>query len=343
MGKKKKEVPEDIKPAPLPEMKDLFVGGEEDDLSDMQYIQDETTTTTVDTMPPETKEEAAARAEAEPKDDESDESEEEEEVTDETEEAPVVLEAKEEEEAAPKDSEAIKVPKDRFDEVNQRMKIAEEQNKLLKKQVESLVKPVDEPKPEPYDYATKEKEAMAALLEGDDKKYAELRSEIRTAERAETLREAKKLAQEGDQHMQETMTFDEAAAQIEADYPAFAEDNANYNQAAREELLDLYLGYAQSGNYTRVQALQRAAEKAAKLHDIKALSVVPPAVPDNVVKLKQPDPKKKAEIANNQPPVMESKGDVDNGEPKVDMRSMSDEEFSTLPESAKRRLRGDIV
>ena len=44
---------------------DVFVGGEEDDLMDMEYIHDETTSTKVETMPPSTKEEADALVEME--------------------------------------------------------------------------------------------------------------------------------------------------------------------------------------------------------------------------------------------------------------------------------------
>lgn len=332
MAKKKEE--------PQEEMVDLFVGGEEDDLSDMEYIQDETKTTKVDTHPPETKDEADAIAEAEPA----------EEVTDEepTSEEPAPSEEAEpekaEEEPVPDDDEGIKVPKDRFDEVNQRMKDAEAENRNLKTQLETVVEEKnEEPEPEPYDYKAKEKEAMDALLEGDSEKYSAINEEIRAAEKAEYIREAQKLASKGDQELKEGLTFDEAGAQIEADFPAFVEGGEGYNPEAREELMDLYVGYAKSGIYTRVQALQRAAAKAAKMHGLTPSSEPPEEVPDNVVDIKPTDVKSKVAADKAQPPAMESAAENSTEEPIKDFNSMSDEEFEALPESTKRRARGDFL
>jgi len=343
---------EDKKPL---EAADLFIGGEDDDLSTMEYIQDETTTTKVETQPPETKEEAdmiaeVEAAEQEAKEDDAEETSEDEKPEDESGESTSEEVASEEEdttesseEPAEESVEAVldepKIPKERFDEVNDRMKAAEADNATLRSQLESAVEEKDEPEPEPYDYKAKEKEAMDALLEGDSDKYSAINDEIRTAEKAEYLREAEKLAARGDQHLQETITFEEAGAKIEAEFPQFSQDDENYNKEAREELMDLYVGYAQSGVYTRVQALQRAAAKSAKMY---GLAVEVEDVPDNVVDIKKPDVKKKAAVDNAQPPVMESNSEV-REEAKIDFTSMSDEEFDALPESTKMRSRGDIL
>lgn len=332
------------------EVVDPFIGGEIDDLSDMQYIQDETTHTRVETHPPETKEEAEALKEA-PKDDDAVEAADEVDATEEetSDDKPEVVdeektakkeETEEEAESAVLEDD-IKVPKNRFDEVNERMKKAEEENARLKSQLETVVEKKKEPEPEPYDYDAREKEAMDALLEGDSAKYAQIRNEIRAAEKAETLREAKKIASQGDQQMQETLTFAEAGAKIEQEYPQFLQDGDKFNSAAYEDLMDLYVGYVNSGQYNRVAALQKAAERSAKMHSLEKVSA--PKVPDNVVNLKKPiDVKAKAAAAKNQPPTMES-SESERIEPKVDVNSMSDEEYQALPESTKRRLRGDVM
>jgi len=332
---------------------DVFVGGEEDDLMDMEYIHDETTSTKVETMPPSTKEEADALAEIEAAQAAADAAlKEGEEVAEEltkdddevSDDAPVV----EAEEPAAEDVEGeaaeLKIPKDRFDEVNDRMKTAEETVKSLKEQLEHVVEEKNAPPPEePYDYATKEKEAMDALLEGDSNKYAEIRSEIRQAEKDETLREAKALAEQGDASLKDSFTFEEAGAAIEAEFPQFAEDSESYNKDAREDLIDLYLGYSKSGTYTRVQALQRAAAQAAKMHNLAETVAEDDPVPDNVVDIKKTNVKEKVAADNAQPPAMEGRADGQNEEPRTDVMSMSDEEFDALPESSKRRLRGDVM
>ena len=334
MAKKKAE---DTLPADA--IEHPFVGGEDDDLMDMEYIQNDATPP-VDTHPPETEAEAAAWKETQESAEKARAEASEEEAEPEPE---AEAEPEPEAEAEPEvEEDSPKVPKDRFDEVNERMKKAEKKAKELEKQLETVVEEkTPEPEPEPYDYAAKEAEAVEAILEGDSKKYAEIRSEIRTAERAETLREAQKLAETGDRQLRENMTFEEAGASIEAQYPQLDAESELYNEEAREEMLDLFLGYARSGAYTRVQALQKAAEKTAKIMD---LGIPAPAdTPDNVVNLKPTDVKKKVAASKNQPPSMQSKAPGELDEPKHDVRSMSDEEFESLPESAKRRMRGDIL
>ena len=364
MAKKKAKAEKQAPENELEELDNLFVGGEEDDLSGMEYIQDETMTDRVETHPPETKDEADALAEQaaaeEKSDDKTDtdgditaEGEEETSAEEKSEEAGKGDEESAEEAEDKTDSaetgakedgkvvdDELKIPKERFDEVNDRMKAAEAKVETLQTQLESAVE--EEEELEPYDYKAKEAEAVEAMLEGDAEKYSAVHQEIRTAEKAEYLREAKKLAAQGDQQLQESLTFEEAGVKIEADYPAFAETSEVYDKAAREELLDLYVGYAQSGIYTRVQALQRAADKAAKIHGLVATTEQEEEVPDNVVDIKKPDVEKKAGIANAQPPVAESTS-KDKEEPQRDFGSMSDEEFEALPESTKRRARGDYM
>jgi len=354
---KEKEVPENK----LENTIDPFIGGEEDDLSEMEYIQDETTTTRVETQPPETKEEADAIAEIEAAQEKAEKAlEEGEKIADEvkaeekedndgkTPESDPKDEAKTEPEEKTEETVVLeddkRIPKDRFDEVNDRMKKAEEDNKSLRKQLEHTIEEKKEPEPDPFDYETKETEAMDALLEGDSKKYGELRKEIRTAERAETLREAKKLAEQGDTDLRDTLTFEEAGERVEADYPQYVEGSESYNAEAREEMLDLYIGYARSGNYTKVQALQKAATQAAKIHDLKATSdVTEDSKPNNVVDIKKTDVAAKAKVDEAQPPAMEARADGAHEEPRTDVMSMSDEEFEAMPESTKRRMRGDIL
>ena len=334
---KAKNLPEE----PVAEFVDPYVGGEEDDLSDMEYIQDENTTTRVETHPPETDAEAEAGKEQQIKDPTP--PEEEAEAEEETQEQDDGVQAEEEKpEAKEEVAEDPRIPKDRFDEVNQRMKRAEEKVRELELALKSDKKPV-EPEPEPYDYAAKDQEAMDALLEGDAKRYSQIQDEIRRVSREEALREAKKIAAEGDTKTRETLTFEEEATRIEQEYPQFSEGSEVFNQAAYDELMDLYVGFANSGRYTRTDAMRKAADKAVKIHDLQpagATDVPPP--PDNVVNINKPDIAAKAKLAERQPPKMQG-GGAGKEEPRVDVNSMSDEQYSSLPESTKRRLRGDIL
>ena len=342
MGKKGKKQEEVV------EVVDTYIGADplDDDLMDMEYIQRDDTPV-VNTHPPETKEEAealaeeaAALAKEEPKDEsDAEDADAGDDAAVEAEE-PAAEEAEAETEAEAEEKEK-KIPYDRFDTVNKQRKELAAENERLKAQLESKTEEATpEPEPEPYDYASQEKAAMDALLEGDQERYARIRNEIRAAEREETLREAQKLASLGDKQLQDNLTFEETGARLEQQYPELSTESETYNEEARTEMLDLYVGYAKSGLYSRTQALVKAAENAAKIYGLGVSAEEDPA-PDNVVKLKQPDIKKKAKAAADQPPTMQSTAARE--EIRRDINSMSDEEYESLPESTKRRMRGDIL
>lgn len=360
MAKKKDEKPtmEEAAEAerPTAEIFDPFVGGEDDDLLDMDYVQSEKTTRKVDTMPPDTKEDAELVSEFDDptpveSDDKGDEAKAEDEETENAEEVseeeapaeeePEVLAEQEQDESA----DEPQIPKHRFDEINDRNKKLEEELQALKSQVENLAKESTaepEPEPEPYDYAAKEKEAMDAILEGDTDKYTTIRNEIRSQEKTDYLREAEKLAKQGDADVRDTVTFEETATQIERDFPQFAEDSEAYNAEARKDLLDLYVGYAAQG-MNRADALQKAANRTVTLYGFNEPQPEPePDDPKKVVNIKRGDPKKKAALSKKQPPNMEGSAETEDI-PKHDFSMMSDEEFDALPESTKRRARGDIL
>ena len=123
---------------------DLYVGADpmDDDLSDMEYIQNEETVS-IDTHPPETEEEANLRDEMTPEDDEKAEDDEKVEKAEdegegddvETEEEEETAETEEEPEVLKDDK---KVPFDRFDEVNKKRKAAEEEAKELREKLAAL-------------------------------------------------------------------------------------------------------------------------------------------------------------------------------------------------------------
>jgi len=329
-----------------------FVGGEEDDLSDMRYVQD-SDTVVESTHPPETKEEAdilaAERAEQAKKDaekaKEEDDAVSDDETQDEAEEEPAEAEAEAEEVLAEPDDEP-RIPKSRLDEVLEQKKKEKERADKLEMQLQDLIeekKKPKEPEPEPFDYVAKEKESYDAFLEGDTEKYSAIQQEIREANKAELQREAKRIAAEGDQTTKEELTFQETGDKIEAEYPQLVKGDENFNEDAYDDLMELYVGYASTGRYTKAEALQKAADKSVRMYDLKKAGEETLAdKADNVVDIKKPDVKKKKEIADKQPPVKQS-GVTRDDELSIDITSMSDEEFEALPEATKRRMRGDVL
>ncbi len=337
------------------ELASIYVGADEDDdLSDMTYLQEDGVES-VDTHPPETKEEAELRKldAPEPTEQEIDRGDV---IAEEKDDGVRVSSEEETEEASeeePAEEEVVaedeqpRIPKDRFDDVNNKRKAAEEERDRLRQQLEALQERNEEPEQPAYDYKAKDKEAVDAILEGDTEKYDAIQDEIRASLREEILNEARKIARQEGGQVREEMTFEETGAKIEQDYPEFSDSSETYSEEARNELLELYVGYARTGNYTKAQALERAAEKAARIYGYKPLSQRDDSglaeSADNVVNIRKPDVKKKTKAANSQPPELASKAKGVSEEAKIDFSSMSDEEFESLPEETKRRARGDIV
>jgi len=327
------------------ELDSPYVGYEDDDLSDMTYPSDDRDPP-VETHPPETKEEAEQRAEmaASAKKQSDEEEAEDSEAEEEAETAEAEETEESEAEGEEEESEEHRIPYDRFKQVNDRAKEAEAEAKRLREKLEryeesSKEKPEETPE---FDFDAKEAEAVDALLEGETEKYKTVRREIREAEKSMYLREAERVAKQSDESMREAMTFEETAAALEREFPQINEaDKKNFDSEARDEVLELYEGYARSGRYTQAAALDKAVRKVARFNQW-GQEAKEPDDPKKVVDIKKADVKKKAEAAQKQPPNMEGKA-AEVEEPKVDFSSMSDEEFEALPESTKRRARGDIV
>lgn len=349
------------------EVFDPFVGAEEDDLSDMEYVQDENKSSRVETHPPETEEEAKALAEREKEEakarekrekeaDEAKAKEEEVEKEEEADEPEAKAETDEKvEEAEEEEPEVLEdptIPKARFDEVNERMKKAENKVKDLEAQVQTLVskkEETNEPAVPEFDFDAAEERYSEAILDGDTKSAKAIRAEIREAERAQFMAEARKTASEGDAKTRDELELDKAGLELEQKYPELVEGNEEYNSQAYDELMELYAGFARSGKYTRAAALRKAGESIAKIYGLNEPAATAETDEsddrgDNVVTLKKKpaNTKKKAQVANDQPPITESTS-TENQESTVDVRRMSDSEWEKLPESTKARLRGDVV
>lgn len=318
-----------------------FIGGEpatEDEINEMSYPREDHDPP-VETHPPATKEEAALRAEQAEKD------EEETRTVDDVVEKPkkdkVEKKAAEEEEEDSQEEEN-RIPYKRFKEVNDQLK--EMREKVAQLEDAANKEPPPPPPPQPkapeFDFDAKEEAYMDAVLEGDKETAKALRQEIRTAEIELAKFEAEQISKAGDELTVAQREFEETGKAIETEFPELAEGTESYNPAARQEAIDLYVGYAQSGKYTAAQALDKACRQVAKFYGFGAEESAP-VDPVETIEPKKPDIKKKVEAQNKQPPKMQTRDSSTQEEPRVDIRNMSDEEYEALPESARRRLRGD--
>lgn len=224
------------------------------------------------------------------------------------------------------------IPKSRFDEVLAKQKA------LQKKLEEALTPKIEDVKEAPtFDFMAKEQEYQTLLLEGDTETATKIRSEIRDAERQQMMYEVQaKMGQTVSQN-QEMVDLQTKATQLEAIHPELNQADPSFNQDKTNEVLELRDAYMVQG-YTGADALQKSVDllmpKSGQSNTQEA------AVAKKIIQKKQvANNTKKLEVAEKQPPAMKGKNKVDT---KVDINTMSIDEFDALPAETLRRMRGDF-
>lgn len=255
----------------------------------------------------------------------------------------------EEEEELPLAAESVKtepkkpmVPKSRLDEVLAKQK-------ALQKQVDDMKaaneKPVEAP--EEYDFDTKEIEYQQLVLDGEAEKAVALRKEIRGAEKAQIEWDMEqKMGQTVQQNAQAT-ALQQAAAEMEANFPVFDQNSDQFNEDYTNEVVELRDAFIIKG-YDAVDALGKAVNFVVKDRGLDDTPSDGSALAASQQKVEQTAKKKatvakKLKAAESQPPELEGEGSSSRGENVVDFSGMSEDEFNALPDATLQRLRGDIV
>ncbi len=299
-------------------------------------------------------EETEAVAEAEPEEEvaeEADEDDEEESAEPDTEEEESTAEAPEEVTPEPEPVEetpkkAKMVPKSRLDEVLAKQK-------ALQKQLDDMkaAQEVQENAPDDYDFAAKEVEYQTLVLDGESDKAAALRQEMRKAEKEQMAYEMRQEMTQTVAQSQQATALQTAAADLEANFPVFDQNSEVYNAEYTQEVIDLRDAFITQG-FGAVDALSKAANFVIKSNDLAettldtesalASTKAPTGNADEVAK-KRAQVSKKLKAAEAQPPELPGESSANRGEKTLDVASMTEEEFSALPEATLKRLRGDIL
>ena len=235
------------------------------------------------------------------------------------------------------------VPKSRLDEVLAKQKALQKQLDDLKaSQVQQ------EEAPETYDFSAKEVEYQNLLLDGESDKAAALRAEIRRAERAQIEYELSQKMQQTVTQNQQMTALQQAASELEANFPVFDQSSDQYNAEFTQEVIDLRDAFIVKGD-NAVAALSKAAKFVIREYGLD--TELPSLASKTTPKQKQVDEvaKKRAEVtrklkaAESQPPELPGESSANRGERMIDVNSMSEDEFNALPEATLKRLRGDIL
>lgn len=238
------------------------------------------------------------------------------------------------------------VPKSRLDEVLQKQKALQKQLEDMKKATEP-----SENAPDPYNFDEKEREYMNLVLDGKEADAVKLRQEIRIAEKAQLEFEMSEKMQQTVQHNAQATALQAAANELEANFPVFDQNSADYNEDYTQEVIGLRDAFIMQG-FDAVDALSKAANFVIKTNDLAApepststldAPSAPKAKPVDEVAKKRAEVSKKLKAADQQPPELPGESSAARGEKAVDITTMSEDEFNALPDATIKRLRGDIL
>lgn len=229
------------------------------------------------------------------------------------------------------DAEKQLIPRARFNDINDQRKAAENRVRELEARLNQSI-PATE-----YDFDTKEREYMDAVLEGDHAKALGIRKDIRAAEVDLARSVAASQAAKAKDATKAELEFESTVASIEAEYPAFDQTNASYNQELVDEALELHAGFVSRG-YSPAAAMRKAVGYVTKINGLEAkgLAKPPAAAPVRTASTV----KSKLDLAASQPPTQ---GGVSGGEVEPDYANLTDDEWAALPQATIARLRGDLM
>jgi hypothetical protein len=209
------------------------------------------------------------------------------------------------------------IPKSRLDQVLQKQKALETQLQEAQNPAPEAIEKAPE-----YDFDVKEQEYQTLVLEGDQDKATKLRAEIREAEKQQMMFEMQSRMGHTVKRSQEEADLLAKAAEVEAKYPALDQNSATFDEPKAKEVLEL-----------RDEAVNLIMPSPV---DEKTLDPVEQKV---VEKKKVANVNKKIAAAESQPPAMKGKNKT---EKKVDINTLSIDEFDALPAETLKRMRGDF-
>jgi len=230
------------------------------------------------------------------------------------------------------------IPKSRLDEVLAKQKVL--QKKLDEQLAQQAEVQAEAPK---YEFEVKESEYQQLVLDGEIEKATSLRTEIRNAERAQTMFEVQQKLGQTVQQSQEAMQLQTTAQFIQEQNPILDENSQEYSKETADEVIDLRDAFIVQG-YQAADALTKATKYVlAGNQPVAEEASLPKKGNGKIVqKKKKAMVQKKIEVSESQPPELKGQGNAERGEGTLDVNALSEDEFNALPEETLRRLRGDF-
>ena len=244
-----------------------------------------------------------------------------------------------------------KIPKSRLDEVIAQREEAKERTLWLEAQLETLIKQAqsstqvkDQVVEKPYDFSKAEEDYVSLIIEGEVAKASKLRSEIDSQREKqfkkmiEDVKESSsKQVKESSVQAIEEQKFQLAIESLEAKYKFLDTNSKDYNEEAVDTVNTLLAGYIAAGK-SKSEGLRLAVNKVVPMY-AKDEKDTKPSLGN---KRKVDSGKKAVQAAKSQPPKTKSTNTRSSDVSTLDIRKMSDKDFSKLTETELKQLRGDF-
>ena len=150
---------------------------------------------------------------------------------------------------------------------------------------------------------------------------------------------------------QQQGALQQAANELEANFPIFDAKSDEYDEAMTQEVIELRDAFIIKGE-NAVAALSKAAKFVISEHGLVhttddaptlAGESAPSSKSDDEVAKKRAQVARKLKAAEAQPPALPGESSASRGESSFDINSLSEDEFDALPDATLKRLRGDIL
>lgn len=250
-----------------------------------------------------------------------------------------------ESEAEPKkEGKEPRIPKSRLDQAIRKQRLAEQRAQEVERELAELrAAQAEAARPKPLstdELKAKMVEANEALVAGDTERASALQAEVLAAmaqpqvERAEPPAAADLAAQ-----VEERIEFKATLRDVYDRFPELDENSELFDEELGAESVELQRSYLNRG-YSLAEATRKAGEAVAKLYDLqdRRAEQPSPTLPP-VKKAQQAKTQEKIAKATKAPPVLDGRAKGE-GDEKIDINSISDDEFMALPESVRNRLLG---
>lgn len=247
-----------------------------------------------------------------------------------------------EEEAAPatEPQRAPMIPKSRLDEEIEKRRRLEEELKLARSFVEATLQQPkqqqqpQEPQPTPEDIINiLYKKEYDALLDGDTAAAMQFRRQA-DAIRTETIRQATLAeAQNVVTGNFEQTAFNQRLSQVVEQYPVFLETSDDYDPELAQMALNIGNSFKAQG-MNSIAALEKTVETLKPLLSARYAALAAPAAAPAPIR----NVAAKVAAAKAQPPATQSAGSTQRAPAKLDVMSMTVEDFEKLPQDEINRL-----